>query len=94
MHILKNSIDFVGDIPATFQYGPLHQDRNDDVDAGGPQVFKVKVFKRIPIRRYRTMRSSILGLTIAKAVKVMVKKIVEIEYLLCGEHKNLKAYCC
>ena len=48
------NIDATQDAPATFQYGPLGQERNDDLVPRSQAIeFLRKVFKRIVIKRHR-----------------------------------------
>ena len=56
MNDIEN-IDATQEAPATFQYGPLGQERNDDlVPRSQATEFLHKVFKRIVIKRYRNNR--------------------------------------
>ena len=51
------NIDATEDAPATFQYGPHGQERNDDLGSRSQATeFLRKVFNRIAIKRYRNNR--------------------------------------
>ena len=48
------NINATGEAPATFQYGLINQERNDDLVARSQATgFLPKVFRRIVIKRYR-----------------------------------------
>ena len=84
------NIDVTQEAPATVQYGPLGQERNDDlVPRSQATEFLRKVFKRIVFKRYRNNRVG----EGSETVTVIVKKIIKRAYLLCREHKQYEAQC-